>query len=99
MTKSELVDIIWEQIPINRRSKLQKKWVKFVVGKVFETIQEASVLGETVTIREFGKFTVSPVRSRRIYSKYAGGYTTSREFLRVRFKPGSYWKRLLDRSM
>lgn len=99
MTKSEMVDIIWEQIPINRRSKLQKKWVKFIVDKVFETIQEASVLGEAVNILNFGKFTVSPVQGRRIYSKYAGGYTRSRDYLRVKFRPGSYWKRLLDRSM
>ena len=99
MTKSELVDVIWEQIPINRRSKLQKVWVKFIVDKVFETIQEASVLGEAVNIQNFGKFTVSPVRGHRIYSKYAGGYTTCRDHLRIRFKPGSYWRRLLERSL
>lgn len=99
MTKTELVDVIWEKIPINRRSKLQKRWVKFIIDEVFETIKEASILGEAVSIHKFGKFTVSPLRGRRIFSKYAGGYTKSRDTLRIKFKPGSYWKKLLDRSM
>lgn len=98
MTKTEMVEVIWEEIPMFYRSKMQKRWVKKIVDRVFEIIIEASVVGETVSIKKFGSFTVSPWGGRRIFSKYAGGWTKTKDTYRVRFKPGTYWKGLLKGS-
>ena len=99
MTKSELIDKIWEDIPLHRRGKFQKQWVRFVVEEVFDNIKECALIGEPVSIHRFGKFIPRRIPPKRIWNPGTMSYQMSEAKLKLRFKTGTVFKELLQKEV
>ena len=99
MTKTELIEKIWNDIPVHRRDKLQRVWVKYIIDEVFNNIVECAMKGEPVSIYKFGKFIPCVTPGKHLYNPYLDDYIDTDEKLKIKFIPGSSLLELLQRSM
>ena len=65
MTKSDIADIIREEMSID------KKDILFVMDRFLEEIVAAADKGDTVEIRGFGTFSRAERKARKVFSNFA----------------------------
>ena len=81
MTKSELVDFLWEKRPDMSRSR-----IKTIVDLLFQSLFDAIVRQERIEIRGFGSFSI------RKYKSYEGRNPKTAETIPVKSKLLPFFK-------
>jgi len=97
VTKKELVDEVFNRLPIFWRTRIGKKRVKLIIELCFDTIIETTASGEPVKILNFAKFETRERRSHTVYCPVIGEHRKAKEHLRVIMKPSRVWRDMLQR--
>lgn len=83
MTRSELIAILTEAYP-----HLQRRYLKVVVGSVFNEIGQALMNGDRVELRGFGSFSVRRRAPRKARNPKTGASVSLEERFVVYFRAG-----------
>lgn len=89
MNKNDIIDNV-------AKLTLRKVDAKKFVNAVFETIKNALISGEKVTIQNFGTFTVKFHKSKKMYDPKKNNYVLVEPRKRVKFTPSNKFLALLN---
>jgi nucleoid DNA-binding protein len=96
MTGAEVIDEVYQRLPVFWRTKIGRARVKMIIHLLYEVIIEATASGESVRIREFARFEARERKSQRVYCPIIGEHRKAKEHLRVVTTSAKKWRRALQ---
>jgi hypothetical protein len=99
MTGRELEDAVLASLPPYYRAKLGKPArhiVRFILRSAYDTIMEATCLGEPVSIRDFAIITPYEHTGHKVFCNLTQEYKKSRDHIRVKLRISKIWKQALN---
>jgi len=88
MTKSELMDTMYQSLRDQGNQAISRQEVIMAVGLILDHCARALAAGERIEIRDFGAFMLHTIAARTGRNPKTGASVAVTEKRRVHFKPG-----------
>ena len=96
MTKSELMDTMYQALRDQGNQAISRQEVIMAVGLILDHCARALADGERIEIRDFGVFTLHTIPAKAGRNPKTGASVAVTEKHRVHFKPGQAMRRLVN---
>lgn len=96
MTKSELMDTIYQALRDQGNQAISRQEVIMAVGLILDHCARALAAGERIEIRNFGAFTLHTIAAKAGRNPKTGAPVAVPEKRSVHFKPGQAMRRLVN---
>lgn len=96
MTKSELIQSLYEQWPEREFPAMRREELQEAVDRIFDLLAEALAAGERIELRGFGAFSLHDIPARRGRNPRTGESVAVPAKKSVHFKPGQDLRAQVD---